>query len=184
MEKNHKSRLFCGYFIACIIGIALLFSVRLFLNLVITENVNIEKTEKVDIVTFTLRPEENTGSEILQWQAEFAKETYHFIKYSKFIKKFVVHELCYVEISLSLSVTTGNINGSIIPCSVCLVYSSGEQRCKTELYTKGTSILYLNDTVKMSRNSSFSVKMVPSLYIYIDTQLCILSVKRINDTNV
>ena len=184
MEKHHYLRLFCGYVIACVIGIALLISFRLFLNWVTTENVNIEKTEKVDIGTFTLRPEENTGSEILQWQADFAKETYHFVKYNKFIKKFVVYEQCYVEINLSLSVTTGHVNDSIIPCSVCLVYSSGEQRCKTELYTKGTSILCLNDTVKMSRNSSFSVKLVPSLYIYIDTQLSKLSVKRINDTNV
>ena len=184
MKKHHYSRLFCGYFIACVIVIALVFSLRLFLNWAITEDVNIEKKEKVDIVTFTLRPEENTGSEILQWQAKFAKETYHFIKYNKFIKKFVVYEQCYVEINLSLSVTTGHLNDSTIPCTVCLVYSSGEQRCKTELYTKGTSILCLNDTVKMSRNSSFSIKLVPSLYLNIDTQFSKLSVKRINDTNV
>lgn len=184
MEKHHYIRLFGGYFIACVIGIVLLFYVRLFLIWVTTENVNIEKKEKVDVVTFTLRPEENTESEILHWQAEFAKETNQFIKYNKFIKKFVVHEQCYVEINLSLSITTGNLNDSIIPCSVCLVYSSGEQRCKSELYTKGTAILCLNDTVKMSRNSSFSVKLVPSLYIYIDIQLSKLSVKRINDTNV
>ena len=89
MEKHHYIRLFGGYFIACVIGIVLLFYVRLFLIWVTTENVNIEKKEKVDVVTFTLRPEENTESEILHWQAEFAKETYQFIKYNKFIKKFV-----------------------------------------------------------------------------------------------
>jgi hypothetical protein len=37
----------------------------LFLNWAITEDVNIEKKEKVDIVTFTLRPEELHMLEVL-----------------------------------------------------------------------------------------------------------------------
>jgi hypothetical protein len=81
--------------------------------------VNIEKKEKVDIVTFTLRPEENTGSEILQWQTKFAKDDgTNLTENDEFLDIFTV--------SLKHNM------------DVPFVYNSVLHLCSPELYTKHT----------------------------------------------